>query len=136
MRSHHVSFCYGTMQMYLQGDEGMKDKIISPITTSRGKVIIVGCTVLFVLSAIDGVLTLWGIGLGTIEEANPAMLWLIEKSPFIFMALSLPLILGLVSWRLRNKSRWLVKYGLGLVLVVYALVTLSHAYWIIRAFLL
>jgi len=122
--------------MYLQGDEGMKDKIISPITTSRGKVIIVGCTVLFVLSAIDGVLTLWGIGLGTIEEANPAMLWLIEKSPFIFMALSLPLILGLVSWRLRNKSRWLVKYGLGLVLVVYALVTLSHAYWIIRAFLL
>ena len=64
--------------------------------SSRGKLIIVGCTVLFVLSLIDGSLTLLGLGQGAIEEGNPLMRWFIEKSPITFMAikLSLPLMLG------------------------------------------
>ncbi|MHB8124190.1 MAG: DUF5658 family protein [Desulfitobacteriaceae bacterium] len=83
---------------------------------------------------LDGALTLWGLSLGTVEEANPIMQWLITRSTIAFMIvkLSLPVILGLVSWRLRNKSRRLVKYGWGLVLILYVMVTMSHVYWIIR----
>ena len=60
------------------------------------RVIIVGCTVLLLLSCMDGVLTLWGLSIGAIEEANPIMQWLIEKSPIVFMVfkLSFPVMLG------------------------------------------
>ena len=44
------------------------------------KTIILGSVTLFVLSVIDGALTLWGLGLGAIEEVNPVMQWLIEKN--------------------------------------------------------
>jgi hypothetical protein len=37
---------------------------------TRDKVIIAGCTVLFILSAIDRILTLWGLSVKVIEEAN------------------------------------------------------------------
>ncbi|WP_373887484.1 DUF5658 family protein [Desulfosporosinus nitroreducens] len=62
------------------------------------------------------------------------MRWLIGKSPIIFIAvkLSLPVALGLVFWRIRNRSRKFVAYSLRLVLIVYAVVMGSHVYWIIN----
>ena len=49
---------------------------------------------------------------------------LIKKSPIAFMAvkMSLPIILGLIFWRIRNRSRKLVSYGLVVVLIVYVVV--------------
>ena len=96
----------------------------------KGKVIIAGCTVLFLLSGMDGVLTLWGLSIGAIEEVNPIMLWLINKSPIVFMVfkLSFPAILGIVFWRMRNRSSRFVTYSLGLVLVVYSVVIVLQVY--------
>jgi hypothetical protein len=79
--------------------------------------------VLFILSAIDCALTLWGLSLNVIEEANPIMRWLIEKSPIGFMALKLlmPIILGLMFLWKRKRLHKIVVYLLGFVLVVYAM---------------
>jgi len=88
--------------------------------------------VFFILSALDGALTLWGLGLGAIKEANPFMKWLIEKNPYVFMfvKLFLPIILGLMLWRIMNKS--FVTYSLGLILAVYSVVLVLHAYWVVN----
>ncbi len=97
---------------------------------SRGKLIIVGCTVLFVLSLIDGSLTFMGLGQGAIEEGNPVMQWFIEKSPITFMAikLSLPVMLGFVLWKRQDRSSKFVTCFLGLLLVVYSVVIFLNIY--------
>jgi len=102
---------------------------------SRDKVILVGSIGLLILSLLDGALTLWGLSLGAIEEANPVMLGVIKKSPFVFMVvkLSLPVMLGFVLWGIRNTSRKLVIYGLRLVLIVYSVVIGQHVWWIINS---
>jgi len=101
---------------------------------SRGKLIIVGCTVLFVLSLIDGSLTLLGLGQGAIEEGNPLMKWFIEQSPITFMAikLSLPVMLGFVLLKREDRSNKFVTCSLGLLLVVYSVVIFLHIYWVIN----
>ena len=83
-------------------------------------------TLLFFLSVIDATLTLWGLGLG--EEVNPVMQWLIEKSPIVFMTvkLSLPIILGFVLWKIRNRSLKFVACSLRLVLIIYAVVMMGY----------
>ena len=97
---------------------------VEPKVIDKKKVNIAGCTVLFILSAIDCVLTLWGLSLKVIEEGNPIMRWLIEKSPIGFIALKLlmPVILGLMFLQRRNRLHKFVVYSLGLVVVVYAMV--------------
>jgi len=104
-----------------------------PWVWTREKVVIVGSIAFLILSLLDGVLTLWGLGQGAIEEVNPVMQWLIEKSPIAFMAvkLSLPVILSFVIWRIRNRSRKFVACSLGLVLIVYSVVMVLHVYWIV-----
>jgi len=89
--------------------------------------------VFLILSLLDGTLTLWGLGQGVIEEGNPVMQWLIEKSPIVFMTvkLSLPVMLGFVLWKLRNRSRKFVACSLGLVLITYAVVIGLQVYWIV-----
>jgi len=98
------------------------------------KGIVISSIALLILSLLDGVLTLWGLRLGKIEEMNPGMLWLTEKSPFTFMAvkLLLPIILGLLFWRIRNRSRKLVRYGLGVVLIAYVVVIGMHVWWVVN----
>jgi hypothetical protein len=83
----------------------------------------------------DGALTLRGLELGAIEEMNPVMRWIIEKSPIAFMAvkLSLPVMLGFVLWKIRNRSRKFVASSLWLVLIVYSVVMMFHACWIINS---
>lgn len=99
------------------------------------KQVILGSVVLLFLSAIDGALTLWGLRLRVIEEVNPIMQEIITKSPITFIALklALPLILGIIFWRIHNRSRMLVTYGLRLLLIVYAVVLGIHVYWIINS---
>jgi len=100
---------------------------------SLDKQTVVGSVSVVFFSLADGALTIWGMDRGVIEEANPVMQLLIIKSPIGFMAvkLALPVILGLIFWRIRNKTRKLVTYGLVIVLGVYAVVTGFHVYWII-----
>ncbi|SHH13837.1 MULTISPECIES: DUF5658 family protein [Desulfosporosinus] len=100
---------------------------------SRDRSIIVSSIVLFALSVIDGALTLWGLGQGVIEEVNPVMRWLIEENPIVFMTvkLSLPVMLGFVLWEIRDRSRKFVACSLWLVLIVYSVVMMFHAYWIL-----
>lgn len=68
------------------------------LSVSVDKQIVIGSVLVLLLSSINGALTLWGIGLGAIEEANPIMQLLITKSPVGFMAvkLSLTVILGII----------------------------------------
>jgi len=85
--------------------------------------VIITCSITFlILCLLDGTLTLLGLGLGAIEEVNPVMQCLIEKSPIVFMAVksSLPVILGLILWKIRSRSLEFVACSLGLVLIAYA----------------
>ncbi|MBC2723552.1 MAG: hypothetical protein HGJ98_10970 [Desulfosporosinus sp.] len=88
-----------------------------------------------ILSLLDGTLTLWGLVLGAIEEVNPVMEWLIGKSPIVFMAvkLMLPVILGFIFWKIRNRSRKFVTYSLGVVLIAYAAVMVLHVHWLVNS---
>ena len=99
----------------------------------KDKSIIVSSIVYLILSLLDGALTLWGLGQGAIEEVNPIMQSLITQSPIVFLTvkLLLPVILGLIFWRIRNTSCKFVAWSLGLVLIVYAVVMLFHVYWIV-----
>ena len=101
---------------------------------SRDKSIIVGSIVFLTLSLLDAALTLWGLGQGVIEEVNPVMRWLIEENPIIFIAvkLSLPVMLGFVLWEIRDRSRKFVACSLWLVLVVYSVVMMFRAYWVMN----
>jgi len=90
--------------------------------------VILGSVAFFILSLLDGALTLWGLGLGAIEEVHPVMQCLIEKSPIVFIAVksSLPVILGLILWKIRKRSRKYVTCSLGLVLIAYTVVMGFH----------
>jgi hypothetical protein len=94
----------------------------------KEKFIVVSCAFLVILSALDGVLTLWGLSLDVIKEANPVMQLIINKSPAGLMAIKLllPITLGLVLWKIRNRK--FVTYSLWLVLAVYSLVMVLHVY--------
>jgi hypothetical protein len=96
----------------------------------RDKFIIISCALLFVLSAMDGALTLWGLSLEVIKEANPFMQLIINKSPAGLMTIKLllPITLGLVLWKI--KRRKFVTYSLWLVLAVYSAVMVLHIYWV------
>jgi len=108
---------------------------LNPRLWTRKKVIIAGCVVLLILSYLDGILTLWDLSINVIEEGNPIMQWLIEKSPVGFMAVKLmmPVILGFLFWRNMNKLNKFFAYSLEFVLIVYAMIILLHLYWIITA---
>ncbi|KLU61755.1 hypothetical protein CEB3_c19340 [Peptococcaceae bacterium CEB3] len=90
-------------------------------------------TFLAILSILDGALTLWGLRLGTIEEANPLMQWLIARNPVAFMAakVSLPVILGFLLWKAQNRPHKFVIRLLIVAILTYALVIIAHAYWIV-----
>ncbi|MDO0823089.1 DUF5658 family protein [Desulfosporosinus nitroreducens] len=94
--------------------------------------IMIGIAIFMILSISDGALTLWGIRLGIIEEANPIMQWIMAKSTVGFMTikLSIPIILGVVFWRIRRNSRKLVTYSLGVIVIVYTVVNMIHVYWL------
>lgn len=102
---------------------------------SRDKLIIVSSIVFLILSLLDGALTIWGLGKGTIEEVNPVMRWLIEEAPIVFMVvkLSLPFMLGFVLWEIRDRSRKFVTCSMWLVLIVYTVVMALHIYWIVSS---
>jgi hypothetical protein len=101
------------------------------IYSNRG--IITATLAFFLLSVGDAVLTLWGLSINAIEEANPVMKLLIERYPQIFLLLKImvPVILGIYCWWNRNTDRKLVTYALGLAIGVYVVVSLFHVYWII-----
>lgn len=102
-------------------------------TLTLNKKILIASTVFLILSITDGLLTLWGLKLKVIEEANPIMQLLIDKSTigFIVYKLSLPVILGAFCWRVKDKARKLVVFTLGFVISVYSLLMMLHVYWII-----
>ncbi len=97
------------------------------------KGIIIAASVFFALSTLDAVLTLWGLNLNVIREANPVMRVLITKHPQLFLILKLltPVALGLYCWWNRYSDRRLVTYALGIAVGIYVVVSLFHLYWIV-----
>src|SRR5665648_336731 len=90
--------------------------------------------ILLLFSILDGLFTLWGLRLQLIEEGNPLMQQIILQKPIALMMvkISLPIFLGSALWQIRNTSRTLVSYGLGIVLTCYSGVMMLHGYWIIH----
>lgn len=90
--------------------------------------------ILLIFNILDGLLTLWGLQLQLIEEVNPLMQQLMMAKPIALMIVKilLPILLGAALWHIRNTSRKLVSYGLGLVLTCYSGVMILHGYWIIQ----
>lgn len=103
------------------------------IRLTYGKKIILASIAIFILCIADYILTFWGLSINAISEANPMMLSAI-RDPILLMIMKilLPVILGVSCWIGRDKVRKkMVTYSLGLVLVVYSMVTLLHIYWIV-----
>ena len=95
--------------------------------------IIAATCILFSLSAIDSALTLWGLTLEVVNEANPLMDLLIAKSPFMFILIKLlvPLAIGAYLWRSRQKDPLLVALALVISIAIYIVVTGFHVYWLV-----
>ncbi|WP_338077756.1 DUF5658 family protein [Acididesulfobacillus acetoxydans] len=89
---------------------------------------------LAVLTLLDGALTPWGLRLGAIEEANPLMRWLIDQNVVAFMAvkLALPVLLGVLLWRIGNRPHALVSRLVVIGVLAYGVVLVTHAQWILR----
>lgn len=96
--------------------------------------LIIFIIVLLVFNILDVLFTLWGLQLEVIEESNPLMQQLIINNPIAVMTIKivLPIFLGAALWHIRNTSRKLVSYGLGVVLTCYSCVMIMHGYWIIH----
>ncbi len=103
------------------------------LQTYSNRGIVAAVLVFFVLSALDGVLTLWGLYLDVIQEVNPLMRLLIDNHPqlFLFLKLLVPVILGVYCWWNRDTARKLVIYALVFVVGLYIIVSLFHVYWIV-----
>ncbi|HWJ02658.1 MAG TPA: DUF5658 family protein, partial [Verrucomicrobiae bacterium] len=110
-----------------KGMEGSKLRIYS----DRGIVFAAG--LFFVLSVADAALTLWGLNLRVIEEANPLMRVLIDNRPWLFVALKtlVPVVLGIYCWYNRDRDRGLVSTALVLSNGIYLVVSMFHLFWII-----
>ena len=93
--------------------------------------------ILLIFNILDGLLTLWGLQLQLIEEVNPLMQQLMMAKPIALMIVKilLPILLGAALWQIRNTSRKLVSYRLGLVLTCYSGVMILHGYWVIQVLL-
>lgn len=103
-----------------------------PVFNFFEKKLIAAISILLIFNILDVQLTFWGISLHLIEEGNPIMQLFIEKNPLYLkmFKLLLPIILGAACWRIRDTSRKLVVYGMGLSLTAYLFVMIVHAYWI------
>lgn len=103
------------------------------LRTYSDRGIIISALIFLVLSVADAFLTLWGLKLDIIREANPVMKMLIDSYPALFFLLKIivPIILGLYCWWSRNKDRKLVTYALGIAVGVYIIVSGFHLYWIV-----
>jgi hypothetical protein len=86
-------------------------------------------------NAADMALTLWGLHLRTIWEANPVVAWLLELSPVLTVVLKLGLGLwgGWVLYWAYPRSPRLVTAGLLAVGIGMALVLRLHMGWIAAA---
>lgn len=93
-------------------------------------IVLAVCTLLL-LNWFDGVMTLWGLSVEVIEEANPIMASIISKNPSGVMGLKLllPVVLGALCWLEKDRSQRLIKYSFGLVLVSYSFIDIFHLYW-------
>lgn len=116
-----------TISRKVKGMEGSKLRIYS----DRGIVFAAG--LFFVLSVADAALTLWGLNLRVIEEANPLMRVLIDNRPWLFVALKtlVPVVLGIYCWYNRDRDRGLVSTALVLSNGIYLVVSMFHLFWII-----
>lgn len=105
---------------------------IRPELNSFEKKLIAVTIIIVLFNLLDVEFTLWGISQHLIEEGNPLMQLFIEKNPLYLRAfkLLLPIILGTACWWVRNTSRKLIVYGMGLILIVYFFILLVHVHWI------
>jgi len=103
------------------------------LLTYSNRRIIFAAGLFFILSAFDGVLTLWGLNMNLITEANPIMRALISQSPRLFLALKffVPALVGIYCWHKRNSDRKLVSYALNFAVGIYLLVSMFHIYWLV-----
>lgn len=92
--------------------------------------------VTFLMSALDAIITIWGLRLGAIREANPLMAPLVMNNLLGFFAVKLitPVIIGLGFWMIRNKPRKFIVTLLYLVVIVYIIVITLHIRWMFEYF--
>ncbi len=83
---------------------------------------------IFVINAIDGVLTIFWVFSGHASEANPIMDHLIEVDPVVFMGVKLALVAmgSYLLWRLRYKRIAVV--SIFVLFTVYYGILVYHAY--------
>lgn len=84
--------------------------------------------IIFILNAIDGVLTVFWVFSGSASEANPIMDHLIEVDPVVFMTVKLVLVaLGsYLLWRVRHKRAAVV--AIFVLFMVYYGILVVHTY--------
>ena len=83
---------------------------------------------IFLINAVDGVLTIFWVFSGHATEANPIMDHLIDVDPVVFMAVKLCLVAmgSYLLWRLRYKRVAVV--AVFVLFMVYYSILVMHAY--------
>lgn len=91
-------------------------------------------TMIFLLCAVDAILTTAGLSLHLIEEGNPLMNYLIEWNVglFFLVKLGLPMLLLLLI-PLVNKN-W-IYHLMNVTVVLYVFINIYHLAWILPYFL-
>jgi hypothetical protein len=83
-------------------------------------------TLLMLLVCADGLMTLRGIQMGFMQEANPYIFWLVMEAPILFLFAKVLLVsLGsAILWRYRDNV-WSI-HGVTLLLLTYSLLLFHH----------
>lgn len=103
-----------------------------PIKTKRN--LLIAAILLFILSILDSIITDYGIKNMLIEEANPIMKLIHEKSvlSFYFVKIILPSLLIFILLKLKPTKT--LKIFMGIALIIYVIVFLIHILWLFLAF--
>ena len=89
------------------------------------------CYFLFISCLLDAVLTHLGIAFGAIEEANPIIMLVIQKSWILFYVIKLLLPLCLIGLQYLQPLKGRMKTLLVSTCVIYSSILLIHLAWII-----
>jgi len=81
---------------------------------------------IFILSLVDGTLTIYSLDMGIAVEANPIMSYLIAKSILLFLFTKAFLtFLGLVILY-KNMEKYIARIALSLIFLLYTLIITIH----------
>lgn len=86
--------------------------------------------ILFALAVVDSISTDFGLRNSHIEEANPLMRVIYDLNIALFYGLKISLPLFLLILLRKLKPKRVIRYLLGVALLLYSAVLIQHIFWL------